>query len=272
MLLRPDPASPEAVLAIGQSAHAWVSGQLARAWGNSVLGSFMPREEVCLGAEQHDVGMAAWDLSPELNAVTGWPRSFMEMDLSTHLALWAAAPDRVLAQSRYAALVVSLHGTKLYGRRDLATVPPEAAAAIAAYLEAERRRQAGLLATLAADPRTAASADAALVARTQALVFAWDGLSLALCHGWSPYVAEDVPAAGEAPASLTLRAAGGAAEAPAGATVTVDPWPFGEPAVRVRCEGRRLEGRYADVAALHVALAAAPWVPLEWELRPVAGV
>ena len=48
----------------------------------------------------------------------------------------------------------------------------------------------------------------------------------------------------------------------------VDPWPFAAEAVVVGCEARRLDGPFADDAALHAALAAAPWVPLRWELSP----
>ncbi len=59
MVLRRD---EHGVLAIGQASHAWISGQMARAWGNEQFGPLEPYEEVCLAAEQHDVGMAAWDL------------------------------------------------------------------------------------------------------------------------------------------------------------------------------------------------------------------
>jgi hypothetical protein len=41
-------------IAITQPMHAWVSGQLARAWGNERFGTVEPSEEVCLGAEQHE--------------------------------------------------------------------------------------------------------------------------------------------------------------------------------------------------------------------------
>src|SRR5829696_2077957 len=83
---------PDGALAIGQPSHAWLSGQLARAWGNERFGAVWPWEEVCLAAEQHDVGMAGWDLEPELDPETGRPRSFMAMALATHLELWSAAP------------------------------------------------------------------------------------------------------------------------------------------------------------------------------------
>ena len=102
MLVRED---GDAVLAIGQASHAWLSGQLARAWGGDAVVPLQPREEVCLAAEQHDVGMARWDLAPALNPDTGRPRSFMEMELAVHLRLWRAAPENLLTQSRYAALL-----------------------------------------------------------------------------------------------------------------------------------------------------------------------
>ena len=93
MLLRED---GDAVVCIGQPAHAWLSGQLARSWA---LDPVEPWEEVCLAAEQHDLGMAAWDAVPELNPETGRPYSFMEMPLDTHLRLWTAAPSVVMLSS-----------------------------------------------------------------------------------------------------------------------------------------------------------------------------
>src|SRR5918911_1161278 len=77
------------VICIGQASHAWVSGQLARRWGNDRFARPDPFDEVCLGAEQHDVGMSEWDLLPELDPDTGLPRSFMAMPLATHLRLWS---------------------------------------------------------------------------------------------------------------------------------------------------------------------------------------
>ena len=53
MLFRED---PDGVIAIPQPSHAWLSGQMVRAWGNEVFARPAPYEDVCLGAEQHDVG------------------------------------------------------------------------------------------------------------------------------------------------------------------------------------------------------------------------
>jgi Protein of unknown function (DUF3891) len=249
VLLRREPGD-EAVIAIGQASHAWLSGQLARAWGNERFGTFEPHEEVCLGAEQHDVGMARWDLSPALNPETGLPRSFMEMDLQDHLALWSAAPEQMFAQSRYAALLVSLHGTALYEQRDLTRLEGADADLIRAYLGGQRALQDRLTAELGADP--------AELRRNQRLVLCWDWLSLALCLEWAPASFANVPAAGD---ETELRI-----EQARESVTTVHPWPFSSDELGVRCEGRRLTGRFAREPDLHEALERAPLASLDFTL------
>lgn len=232
MLVRED---GEAAICIGQAAHAWISGQLARAWEG-----VSPREEVCLAAEQHDVGMAQWDLAPALNPETGRPQSFMEMPLDVHLRLWSAAPQRLFTQSRYAALLVSMHGTALYERRDLARLSERDADAVRAYLAGQRALQRRLAAELGAPEDE--------LRRNQRLIWTWDWLSLALCLEWAPASLDGLTLAGDG---------------------TLDPWPFGaRDVVELRCEGRRLEGRYDDEPALHDALERAPRIDLRFELRP----
>jgi hypothetical protein len=251
MLVRPE---AHGLLVVGQASHAWLSGQLARAWGNDSFDPPSPREEVCLAAEQHDVGMSEWDLAPKLDAATGRPQSFMEMALEDHLRLWSAAPAKLLSQSRYAALLVSMHGCALYERRDLSRMAPSQADAVRAYLARERERQEHLVELLGAERRQ--------LSRNQRLVFAWDGLSLALCLGWRDHVAASVPAAGDAVVDVRLAPVG--ANAPG--RFTADPWPFAAPEVTVRCEGRRLAERYATETELHAALEDAPEVALAFTL------
>jgi hypothetical protein len=240
VLLRDD---GETVVAIGQASHAWLSGQLARAWGGDAVAPVAPHEEVCLAAEQHDVGMAAWDLSPTLNPETGLPRGFLEMELAVHLALWTAAPERLLTQSRYAALLVARHGEIIYGRSDLGAMPPERAEPIRAFLERSREVQAQLAAELGV-PR-------AEIERNGKLIFAWDWLSLALCLRWEEADTPAVPLAGGDGRLHYVPTQDGA---------TLDPWPFAVPELQVHCEGKRLEDRYDDEAAMQAALADAPLV------------
>jgi hypothetical protein len=228
MLLRPD---GDAVICIGQPAHAWLSGQMARNWHPAPE----PYEEVCLAAEQHDAGMADWDAAPELNPETGLPQSFMEMELDTHLELWSHAPHRVLSQSRYAALLVSMHGSALYRMRDLDRMPPDDAAKVRAYLaeqgDLQRRLSEGL------DPEQ--------LKHNQQLIWAWDFLSLGLCLRW----------VGRSVNGMTLQ------------EDTIEPWPFATEAVRLQTEGRRLDQRFDDEVAMRQALDSAPWVTVSFELR-----
>lgn len=221
MLLRRE---ADAVIVIGQPAHAWLSGQLARAWSPRPE----PWEEVCLAAEQHDAGMAEWDRSPKLNPETGLPRSFLELELDDHLEIWWRAAPLVLQQSRYAALLVSMHGTALYERRNL---DDERARA---FLDGQRELQRRLMAGF----------DAEQVRRNQRLIWTWDSLSLGLLLDWPPFDAGDIHVEDG----------------------TLDPWPFASPAITVKSEGRRLSGTFDDEAAMRAALDAAPWVTLEFEL------
>jgi hypothetical protein len=247
------------VLAIGQPSHAWISGQLARAWGNARFGAVDPYEEVCLGAEQHDIGMAAWDLFPALHPDSGLPRSFMEMPIEVHLELWSAGPRRLIRQSRYAALLASIHGWRLYAHRDLDRMTAAEAAAVRNYLSEQRRLQQEVLAALRADPVTAATAAEEIVARNSQLVWTWDTLSLAICLDWAPYAVSDVPTADD-PVRLMLARDTGPRR------LTLDPWPLEPDTLSVRCEGQRLAGPYRSDAALREALATAPWETLDFKL------
>lgn len=251
------------LIVITQPAHAWLTGQLARAWGNERVGVVMPWEEVCLAAEQHDLTWVAWEAAPTLAPGTGRPRSFLQMPRQAHLAIWSAAGATMLHQSRYAALLVSLHGTALYEAYD--PTPDSAAerAAVADFLAGQRAFQAALLADLRADPVYAAVATPDQVERNQRLLRAWDRLSLAICMGVRrPRQIEDVPTTTD-PTPLTLTPLTGDAT-----RLAVAPWPFRAATVTLVCEGRRLTFPISDEATLQTALASAPWLTLVTHLQP----
>jgi hypothetical protein len=247
MLLRQE---QQGVLAIGQPSHAWLAGQLARAWGNEQFGAVRPWEEVCLATDQHDLGWLAVDLEPIFDEVSGLPRAFMNMPLDVHLDLWTRGPREMLTQSSYAALLVSMHGWRLYERRDLSRARPQDADAIRAFLEAQRSFQQRLIDELAPDP--------AELERNSLLLWTWDYLSLALCLNWDPTAAKAAPTR-EGRTDLEIRSE------PTG-SLTIDPWPFGADRVAVRCEGRRLPERFEDEAGMRRGLAQAPLEILELEL------
>ncbi len=247
MLVRRD---RDGALAIGQLSHSWLSGQLARAWGNEAFPVPEAHEEIALGAEQHDLGWAAFDLRPGLSPGTGLPRSFLELRVEEHLSIWRGAPERLLSASRRAALVVSLHGAALSELR-LRGAEGEDAEQLRSHIAEERERQDELRDLLGLDRRETET--------IQRLMWTWDGLSLALCNGWDPFTALEVPSAA-GPAQLELSARG--------EEQVLDPWPFSAARVEVRCEARRLAGSYADEAELQGALDAAAPVTLRFALVP----
>ena len=185
---------------------------------------------MCLAAEQHDVGMAAWERRPTLNPQTGLPRSFMELTLDDHLEIWWRAAPLVLPQSRYAALLVSMHGTALYERRD---PPRRDVERVRAFLDGQRELQERLL-----EP-----------ARGPA-------------HGASPPTRSCAATSGSSGPGTRCRS--GCCSS--GQQLGLDPWPFRNHRVSLRCEGRRLAGRFDDEEAMRAALSAAPWVTLELDL------
>lgn len=248
MLVRED---DRGVLAIGQPSHAWLSGQLARAWGNERFGRVQPLEDVWLATAQHDAGWRNLDLEPSYNPDTGLPRSFMEMPLEVHLKLWTEGPRSLLSQSRYVALLVSLHGWRLYERRDLDKLSPTDATAVREFLKWQESFQAQIRSSLRPDPDR--------LERNSLLIWTWDYLSLALCLNWSPATAKRAPSA-EDPLDIRIEAAGG--------SVRLDPWPFAAERLTVRAEGRRLTGRFDSETEMREGFAAAPWETLEVRLEP----
>jgi hypothetical protein len=263
MLFRRLPGQP--VIAVPQPAHAWISGQLARAWGNERFGAVSPREAVCLAAEQHDIGWLPWEAAPTRDPATGLPWNFTALPRTAHTVLWAEGVDRTEASlGRYPALLVSLHGVGIYVRFGKSVPGSADALAVEAFNTAETARQERLIASLAADPAWADAVRPEAVARNRALVLAWDLMSLIICHGLTGTreVAEVPYATGMT--ALTLAAVDGNPE-----RIAVSPWPFSEATVPVECEGVVLpDGPFGDDAALRAALAAAPRVDVRARLVP----
>ncbi|HEY0525034.1 MAG TPA: DUF3891 family protein [Stellaceae bacterium] len=270
MLFRQDDGDDSAVVAIPQPSHSWLSGQLVRAWGNGRFDRPAPHEEVCLAAEQHDIGWLPWEAAPTLNPETGRPHQFMELGAAVHTRLWTGGVRMALAFGRYPALLVSLHANTIYGRFfDFAKASPEDAAIVRDFLDGQHAFQHASVEALAADPRYAAAGAARLetIEHNRLLVGAADWMSLAICWGVAGETRiPDVPTTGGT-GRTELRLA-----SPHGSTasLTVDPWPFAEDRVEVVCEGRRLRGRFADEAAMRDALEAAEPVTIRTVLHPTA--
>lgn len=236
---------------IGQAAHAWISGRLARRWGAAPFESPADLDAFCLGAEQHDIGMAQADLAPELDADTGWPVDFRRLPTETSLDLWSAAPAKLLSQSPHAALLACMHGLALRAGE----LPPDPGPA--ARVRAYRAEQEALRARLLA----AAGLGEVQARFEQRLLWTLDLLALVAVTGWAPRSVDAPTRPGAPTVALQITS-------PAPLRVEVDPWPFAAGELRLAYPARRLDRRAGTRGELQRALAGAPWVDLEVTWAP----
>lgn len=262
MLLRQD---GDDVVAITQPAHAWLSGQLARAWGNDRFARPEPWQEVCLGAEQHDIGWLEWEAAPTLNPKTRLPHVFHELGAEQHTALWRRGVELARAYGLYPSLLVSLHANTIYGNFfDFEKAPPEDAALVRDFLAEQRAFQAGIVSRLRTDPRHAPHASEDRIEHNRLLVGAVDRMSLDICWGVDePRKVPDVPATLGERVDAELRPEGGDP-----GRLVMNPWPFATDRVELVVEGRRLRGPCTDERAMREALRQAPAVTVETILVP----
>ena len=110
MIVRDAGAAWQVVL---QTDHADLSGAVARAWAAPG-----PRHDsVQVAAERHDDGWAVWERAPRLEAGSGKPVNFLDVDVGSHLAFYRACIAAVGEQDPYAGLLVSMHGAGIYRQR-----------------------------------------------------------------------------------------------------------------------------------------------------------
>lgn len=255
----------EGLIVISQPAHAWVAGQLARHWGNARFGTFAPHEEICLGAEQHDIGFLDWEKAPTLHRPTGRPHQFTNLPTRPHLALWTAGVEKLLAYSRYAALLTSRHVQHLCENNKVTRLRRDAGV-LQDFLEQQRALQSRLIAGLRRDPAYRPAVQPNVLERHARLLATWDWLSLVFCMGLTePQTVEHVPAAGK-PVTLSLRP-----DRSNPGAVAVSPWPFRSHHVTLVCDGRRLPATFTREPALRRAMRQAPVVAVRTRLVPRPG-
>ncbi len=167
-------------LAIGQPAHAWISGQLLRR-----LALKLP-EAVLLAGEQHDLAWIDWEREPPFDPETGRPPSFREVGPVAHRPMWTQGVERALAAwGPHVALLISRHGGRIYRRFGLPHAGPEEKAAIEGYLAAQAPREAEWAA--------ASGLDAATLDYQSTLIAFVDALSLAVCGALRAPAELDLP-------------------------------------------------------------------------------
>jgi uncharacterized protein DUF3891 len=109
MIVHPVGDSAEIVMQVD---HSLVSGALAELWRE-----LEPRESVITAAALHDCGWRSWEASPRLNAETGRPQNFLQVDIDLHLEFYETGIAEVTARDRYAGMLVGKHLAGIYRRR-----------------------------------------------------------------------------------------------------------------------------------------------------------
>lgn len=260
MLVRRD---GEGALLVSQPAHAWLSGELGRAWGGGAFACPEPRAEILCAAALHDIGWFDWEARPELDPDEGWPRAFLNVPAERHVMLWRQGVERAAAYGPWPTLLVSRHGVAIYDRTfDPATSAPAAVDAVAAFRAEQGTYQAELVGRLRAAPtRVWPQPEPDLLDRATRFILAVDTMSLQLCWGLgAAFEVRDVPDASGASINLWLRPWGPG-------VVTCDPWPFAQAKLDLRIPARRLATPVRSQTALDAALAIAEPTTIEVRLQ-----
>jgi hypothetical protein len=244
---------PSGVLAISQLTHAWIAGQVLRAFDEPLS------EPLLLACEQHDIAWLDWEAAPSFDPKSGRPHLFRDVGASVHAPLWIAGVNRALAAwGVHVALLVSRHGGVIYRRfRSRHQLDQADAAAAQGYLD----RQAPLEAIWAQE---LGLAPPALDKETELLALA-DALSLALCGELKTPLELQAPGRNGEPVVIRL-----VERADQPFHFMLSPWPFRSSSLRVEGEARPLpaEGRFADEAAMRSWLATPERVRFSVELTP----
>ena len=258
--------SDGSVLVISQVAHSWMSGQMAREWGNAQFLGFEPWEHMCYAAEQHDAGYFEWEEHPRWNPATGLPCTFEELPISEHVTVWRRSIRRLQPVSVYAALMTSFHFCRLCAMHDREGSEGDAQVA-RIFLEEQREYQKELLQRVCEDWSTLFACSEEALARNHKLIAAWDLLSLQLSRNpWKAFEVGEVPQAGQQQYGRLSVSPSEAGER----VLHVEPWPFHPARVQLCCEGYLLERPLRSQEDLDDTLTAKRFVrlPIQYVLLP----
>ena len=262
-MIIPPEQPPERTITISQTSHSWISGQLARAWGNGSFTRFKPFEQMCYAAEQHDIGFLDWESQPTLNVKTGLPYTFDELPEAIHFDIWHKGIFQLMPVCYYASLVVSLHFCNLCRRfhqnRSDADYP-----GVDHFLTTQTQHQNKARERLQHDPLLKNAVSSEVLAYHCDLIAVWDLLSLELCRGRSAeFKLPNVPIWGAKHVDLFLRQ-----RDKADSIWEVDPWPFAGESLTAFCEGRVVSQRFTDTEEMRRAFCNGDRVTVLFNLVP----
>lgn len=223
---------------VRQVDHDDLSGQLAEAWGGEGFWAPDPRDDVIRACAEHDDGWHDWEREPGVDPESGRAWQFLDMDVRTHLSFYRAGIRRVGERSRYAGLLVSMHGTGIYQGRHgiqpelgLRRITPDRRQDVRDFIAEQEKAQEALRGELGVDRDK--------LWRGYRLLQVADRLSLYFCMGGSdrqPAQINAAPAADGGDLTLALQPEGEW-------RLRLTPYPFGGPCRRVTLTRRVLPDR-----------------------------
>lgn len=260
----------DAILAIRQTDHAFLSGFFAREWGNDFFSRVEPSASFCLAASEHDNGWQEWELTPGVDPKIFAPYSFMNVPTEEHIALYQRGIDRVVKADPYAGLLVANHCTGLYDRAR-ATMPGYSAKYVPAqeqnrandFVQRLRLQQLRLKVDLRNNPDTKPFTDENLIKANSMRLDALDRLSLFFCLG-----AKDQTTIEAVPVDDLGKEADWELRPFGTNQFTLDPYPFRRDPLSFAILARRIpKRRYMDETDLQHVLSAAPFFNICYTLR-----
>jgi hypothetical protein len=246
------------LLCINQTTHSMMAAAFCRRWGNADFASPAPYEAVMIGIAQHDCGWYSWEQAPQLR-LDGYPMDFLHGPVGVEkLELWQDGIDRLYLQHPYAGLVAGQHAAWMHAE-SLSSISEQERCSTLAFINAQTER---IEKTRRHWRDIGADGDlldeSTLISNTHLLQFG-DTASLQVTMPW-----EDERVFPQCP----LDHCGDYVPIHMyhdGRVISFDPWPFGCDSFTVSVHGKLLDRRYfADQAAYHAALAAAPFTQLTW--------
>jgi len=266
MIIPPDQPH-DRTITISQTSHSWISGQLARAWGNEKFCGFKPFEPICYAAEQHDIGFLTWENEPTLNAETGLPYAFDQLPESLHLDIWRTGICQLRPVCSYASLIVSLHFYGLCERFHQRQNDSDLCEA-SQFLGEQKKYQENACETLSHDPLFEQAIAPEVLSYHRDLIAVWDLFSLELCRGrLSEFTLPDVPVSGGKQVDLSVRQ-----QSEPENLWEVDPWPFAGKSLTTLCEGRLLDQRFTDQKRMQDVLRNADRTTIQFRLAPAGSL
>ena len=239
-------------IAITQPHHAWLAGELARAWGAGFEVP-APHEDVFCALALHDIGWLDWERAPTIDSETGYPHQFDKVEATVHTRLCTSGVEAARRYGLLPALHVSRHGVAIYELTfDNDTARHEQAKAVREFVEQQLIFQTNFIAQLVRRPERASFVTPEHLEKTKRFIVAVDTLSLHLCWGVTDDVSIDNVPTTDGSTQIKLRRK-------SAHEISLQPWPFVGDVLSVLIEGRMLTPA-RDQAGLDNVLHMAPTV------------